>query len=212
MTPDILADLLAVTAAAEGWTATIEPDFIATAFRGHGEDSTAALPQGGIGLRIGHYPILILAIGLTDRDDLIKRLREAHNQMIIARSYMSAAEIINAHIMLVAETSGAEADWQQLVDLAQRDENVCRKLVWLPDSRALDASYAGFVARTFLARPWLSLDPVTDAPLDHNHRLVQTILEKEGLSKKSAESWVKLAETVAEPDELVQRLAASMEP
>ena len=112
MTPEILRDKLLASAQALGWPATIEPDFVSPRFRGRQDPSAAPLPGTTIGLRLGAYPVLVAPIALTTSDQMQTSLRALHNQMVIARSYMRAEEVINAHIMLCVTATNAQADWR----------------------------------------------------------------------------------------------------
>lgn len=212
MTPEILRDKLIASAKSLGWQATIEPDFGSPKFRGRQDASAASLPETAIGLRLGAYPLLVAPIPLNSSEEMQTSLKALHNQMVIARSYMRAEEVINAHIMLCVTATDSKADWRGIIDLAERDETVCRKVVWMPEKDALDASYDLFLARTFLAQPWRSLEAVLNAPLDHNQGLAERILVRHGLSEPTAKRWVALAETYKDdPDGLIPQLVAARE-
>lgn len=212
MNHEILAQKLVQSAKKIDWPATIEPDFASPKFRGRQDASTAPLPETKIGLRLGAYPLLVADIALDSIDKMQTSLRALHNQMVIARSYMRADEVINAHIVLCATVTTSQADWRGIIDLAERDETVCRKVVWMPDRDALDDSYDEFIARTFLAQPWRAFASVLDAPLDHNEGLAERILVRHGLSVRVAKRWVELAETYkGDPDGMIPQLVASRE-
>jgi hypothetical protein len=195
VTPEILKDKLVASAKSIGWPATIEPDFASPKFRGRQDVSPASLPAIKFGLRLGAYPVLVAPIALNNTDGMQASLKALHNQMVIARSYMRAEEVINAHIMLCVIETDSKADWRGIIDLAERDETVCRKVVWMPDTDRVDNSYEEFLARTFLAQPWRSLQAILNAPLDHNEGLAERILVRHGLSVPTAQRWVELAET-----------------
>jgi hypothetical protein len=212
MTPEILSEKLMMSAKMLGWSATIEQEFASPKFRGRQDASVASLPQSTIGLRLGAYPLLVAPIALNSSEEMQASLRMLHNQMVIARSYMRAEEVINAHIMFCVTATDSQADWRGIIDLAERDETVCRKVVWMPDTDALDASYEAFLARTFLAQPWRSREAVLNAPLDHNQGLAERILIRHGLSEPAAKRWVVLAETYKEDaDGLIPQLVAARE-
>jgi hypothetical protein len=212
MTPETLRDKLVASAQALDWPVTMEPDFTSASFRGREDASAVALPDATIGLRLGAYPVIVAPIALHDIEQMQASLRMLHNQMVIARSYMRAEEVINAHIMLCVTVTNPQADWRRIIDLAERDETVCRKIVWMPEADAVDESYQVFVARTFLAQPWRSLDTILNAPLDHNQGLAERILVKQGLSKATAARWVALAEAYKDdPDGLIPQLVAAQE-
>lgn len=212
MTPEILSDKLLASATALDWPATVEADFASPRFRGRQDASGAPLPSSAIGLRLGAYPVIVAPIALNSSDEMQSSLRALHNQMVIARSYMRAEEVINAHFMLCVTATNPKADWRGIIDLAERDETVCRKVVWMPEADAVDASFQRFLARTFLAQPWRSHDAVLNAPLDHNQGLAERILVKHGLSQPTAKRWVELAEIYKEdPDGLIPQLVAALE-
>jgi hypothetical protein len=208
---DELCTRLLASAASIGWQAGNEHTFVSKRFRGRDDDAQVLLPAGARGLRLGRYPVLVSAIDLKNSEGMLVQLRSVHNQMVIARSFMRADEVIDAHIILVAQVPSADADWAQLVDLVERDEAVCRKIVWVPNFNGLDASYDSFIDRTFLAEPWASIDAQTNAPLDQNGRLVENILRKNGLTEAAAATWVVLADSSSDdPDALVDQLVAAM--
>jgi hypothetical protein len=212
VTPEILRDKLLASARTLGWPVAVESDFASPRFRGRQDPSAAPLPDTTIGLRLGAYPVLVAPVALNSRDQMQTSLHALHNQMVIARSYMRAEEVINGHIMLCVTTTNAHADWRGIIDLAERDETVCRKVIWLPEADAVDASYELFLARTFLAQPWRSLEAVLNAPLDHNQGLAERILVRHGLSEPAAKRWVALAETYREdPDGLIPQLVTARE-
>lgn len=212
MNHETLAEKLLISATNIDWQAAKEPSFESSKFRGRQDATTVSLPETVIGLRLGAYPLLVADIVLDDKDKMLKSLKSLHNQMVIARSYMRADEVINAHIVLCATVTSPQADWRGIIDLAERDEAVCRKVVWMPNRDSLDQSYDEFLARTFLAQPWRDVNSILDAPLDHNEGLAQRILVRHGLSSSVAERWVELAKTYeGDPDGMIPQLVASRE-
>lgn len=210
MTPDIFRDYLLATAKTLEWSTKIEPNFTCDRFRGREDVSQIPLPKDASGIRLGDYPVLVASVTISDKESMATSLRALHNQMIIARSYMRAEEVINAHIMMYAEIIGPDVDVQGIIDQAERDETVCRKLIWVPEKDFIDTSYKHFIARTFLARPWMSVKAVLDAPLDHNQGLVERILVKHGLSSQIAAKWVQLISTHKDnPEEMISELVIS---
>lgn len=212
MTPEIFSGRLRASAVALGWEVSVVDSFTARQFRGRADATEKSLPQGAIGLRLGDYPVLVASIQLGDLADMQASLRDLHTQMVIARSYMAAEEVINAHIMLCALAPDPLQDWRRSLDLAERDETVCRKLIWIPDPDDLDRSYDLFAARTFLATPWKSALSAQSAPLDSNQGLVLRTLVKHGLSQAAASRWTSLASQLRDdPDNLVAALTAAGE-
>jgi hypothetical protein len=195
-----------------GWTASRADDYAARSFPSSDEEISPLRSGEVVGLQLGSYPVLAATLQLNDRAALTARLKALHGQVVIARSYMRPAEVINAHLFLCATESGV-GDWESIVDIAERDESVCRKVVWVPALEDLDQSFDAFIARTFLARPWDGGDAVLDAPLDHNRNVVQSALVTAGLDPAMAMRWEQLVEkTTDDPDVLVAKLVALMEP
>jgi len=212
MTIEMFCERLCASAAALKWGASVVDAFTARQFRGRTDVTEKTLPEDAIGLRLGDYPVLVASIELGNLTGLQATLRSLHTQMVIARSYMSAEEVINAHIMLIAKGPDPAQDWRRALDLAERDETVCRKLIWIPNPDDLDESFTLFAARTFLATPWQSAPSVQNAPLDRNQGLVLRTLQKHGLSQETAAQWIGLTNQIhSDPDSLVAALTAVRE-
>ena len=209
MTAENLKDRLLEAADHLDWPTAIVPEFVAPRFRGREDDSTAALPISTYGLRLGAYPAIVAPVMLGSVGDMQSTLRKLHSQMVIARSYMQPDEVINAHLFLYAVNATGRGDWRSVIDLAERDEAVCRKIVWLPEPANLDASFACFRARTFLSSPWTLTDERRDVALDSNQGLAQRILESHGLSETDATAWIDIVDRLREdPDTMVSELIA----
>jgi hypothetical protein len=212
MTPEMFSERLCVSAVDLGWETSVVNAFTARQFRGRAEVTEKSLPEDAVGLRLGDYPVLVASIQLGDLAGMQASLRSLHTQMVIARSYMAAEEVINAHIMLCAQAPDPLQDWRRSHDLAERDETVCRKLIWTPNPDDLDQSYELFAARTFLATPWKTAPSIQSAPLDRNQALVLNTLEKHGLSRAAAAQWIGLASQIRDdPDNLVAALTTARE-
>jgi hypothetical protein len=208
---DMCTRLLRASAAKE-WKTREQPDLVSRSFRGRSDEADVKLPSKARGLMLGRYPVLACELDLTSREALESNLRSAHNQMLIARSYLSNLQIIDAHIFFVAGEPRFGADWKQDIDLIERNENVCRKLVWMPDANDIVTSFDCLIDRSFLAQPWQDVAQRNDAPLDQNERLVEDVLHATGLSNKAAAAWVAIARSLHDdPDEVVDRLVAVME-
>ena len=210
MTAEELYDRLRKAASRLGLTANNAPEFVAPCFRGRADPTTAPLPDKAYGLRLGAYPVVVAPVALGSVEEMQASLRKLHTQMVIARSYMHADEVINAHIFLCAVDPANSGDWRSVVDLAERDEGVCRKVVWIPDAAALDASFESFRSRTFLASPWDAADERRDAPLDSNQGLAQRLLVQHGLTDEVAAAWIGVVGRLREdPETMVSQLVAA---
>lgn len=206
MTAQDLRDRLFASAHALGWSHEEVPAFVSPQFRGRTDASAASIPNI-FGIRLGAYPAIVASVTLGSPADMQEALKPLHSQMVIARSYMSPAELINAHILLCATDASPEADWRKALDLAERDETVCRKLIWLPDPKNFGASYEDFRNRTFLAAPWEAANERSDASLDLAQGLAATLLVEAGLTRKVADEWI---EIVNQPEQdsgaMIERL------
>ncbi|WP_421440151.1 ABC-three component system middle component 1 [Agrobacterium tumefaciens] len=207
MTAEDLKHRLMASARTLGWPTSMVPEFERRQFRGRSDESQVSLPDDVHGLRLGDYPVLVSPVALVSELEMQSSLRKLHNQMVIARSYMKESEVINAHLILCASDPSPDADWRTIVDLAERDETVCRKIVWIPDTNAIEGSYQDFLSRTFLASPWTYVDERHNAPLDNNQGLAKRILVEKGLTADVAEQWIATVETMKEdPDAMVVEL------
>jgi hypothetical protein len=207
MTAEELQERLLGSAAALGWTAARAPEFTASQFRGRLNATDSELPKVAYGLRLGTYPVIVAPLVLTKKDAMKDALRILHSQMVIARSYMSRAEIINAHIFLCATSADPEASSRTAIDVVERDESVCRKMVWVPEPDRLDQSYEKFLARTFLASPWRNVAERHDASLDRMQGLAELLLVRAGLPESVARDWLLIAEDQeSDIDSMVERL------
>lgn len=207
MTAEDLRNRLLTTAAQLGWLAQEAPEFVSPQFRGRPDASTARLPTVAYGIRLGAYPAIVAPVTLGTKAEMQETLRLLHSQMVIARSYMMRSEVINAHIFLCAVEPALDTDWRNVIDIAEREETVCRKVIWLPDIRRLDKSYDEFCARTFLATPWDNLAERRDAQLDHNQGLAAKLLIEAGLPEDIATDWIHIVDQAGEDvDTMVERL------
>jgi hypothetical protein len=214
MTPEILKSLLVEAAEALHWRADAVADFTSPNFRSRPAQPNVERLDGLFGLRLGDYPVVIAPIALDSPDQVKLALKKLHAQMVVARSFMLEREVINAHLFLCATSPTPTGDWKRLVDLLERDETVCRKVVWIPKKTDVQGSFNTFLARTFLAMPWANVGSVSDAPLDETYELAERILEKHGLERKVAQQWVIKAEQLKDDakslvTELVQAREAS---
>ncbi|MDX0333227.1 hypothetical protein GOC48_24350 [Sinorhizobium meliloti] len=212
MTPEVLKSLLAKAAVQLSWKADDVNDFTSPTFRSRPVEPDEKPIDGLFGLRLGQYPVIVAPIALDTVESVTSALKKLHAQMVVARSYMYEREVINAHLFLCATSPTPTGDWQRLVDLIERDETVCRKVVWIPKQAALQESFDGFLARTFLSMPWAEVEAVSDAPLDQTHELAERILERHGLRLETAKRWVLLTEQLMDdPESLVTELVQSKE-
>ncbi|MEM5389592.1 ABC-three component system middle component 1 [Paraburkholderia phymatum] len=209
---DEMRKRLTNVAAEIDWKARVATKLTSRHFRGRDGDVDVRLPDHIFGLTLGRFPVLVTEIHLWPNETMLSELRAVHNQMIIARSYLSSEEVIDAHILFVAVQPPSGVDWRKQIDRIERDEAVCRKLVWLPNVDDLDKSFEDFRGRTFLSEPWALASARRDAALDDNAELVERVLQEKGLSAAAARAWVDIADNYSDdPDAMVERLIGVME-
>jgi hypothetical protein len=207
MTTETLKALLMEATERIGWKAVEVREFTFPTFRTRPVQPDIKPIDGLFGLRLGDYPAIVGPIQLDSVDGVTTALKKLHAQMVVARSYMSEREVINSHLFLCATSPTPTGDWRRLVDLVERDETVCRKVIWIPKQSALQDSFDAFLARTFLAMPWVRVETVSDAPLDKTYGLAERALQRHGLSQGAAHRWVALAgQLKGDADSLVTEL------
>lgn len=206
------ARLLRAQAAQLGLEFQTQPDYAGRIFSGGSNTQSARLepsdlPQQVRGMRIGRYALILSLLPETPDEegvkDVVRRLR---NQCVVARSYLSPAAALDLHAILVGPRGSEGADrWKALALVAERDERVARKLVWLrPRLSSADAqSFADFTRRSFLARPWVTDAVFSMAPLDNIGRAAASSVVPRGI----AGEWARLVgEHSGDPDALVDSL------
>lgn len=86
-----------------------------------------------------------------------QRLANYHRHAAVCLSWLPANFKSDLNLFLVGpKGSNAKDEWRGIAARIERDESVCRKMVWLPpeELREVDSSVSAFLDRTFLARPW----------------------------------------------------------
>lgn len=203
---------LGAAAAGVGLTVELEQRLASAVFRG-GEASAAAtlnvsdLPTAVRGLRIGRYAVLLgLLPEIPSSEAITETLRRYRNQCVIARSYLTPNAALDLQLFLIGPR-GSEPldDWQPLALIVERDERVARKLAWLRPARssADEASFADFIKRTFLARPWKHPAVFTMAALDNLNKIAAV----GDVPRDTVGEWVRLALSQgSDPPALVEGL------
>lgn len=165
-----LLDTLIKEAKAYGWRCELNPDpLIRATFRplslvGADAIAPAALLQssnkGTIYDRqaasIGEYSVIIGSLGESWLE--AAEAKDAHyEQAARARTWLDGYRQENLYLMLVGPSGSCDTrQWNDFAYSVERDESVCRKLVWLPPKPGDEFvhSIKRFCCRTFLARPW----------------------------------------------------------
>lgn len=207
--------LLACLAADRGLPIESKPRYAGQVFSG-GSDTPSArleasdLPNHVRGLQIGRYAVLLTLLPeAPDEAGIGEVVRRVRNQCVVARSYLSSAAALDLHAVLLGPRGSEGVDkWRALALVAERDERVARKLVWLRprEASADERSFEDFTKRSFLARPWITDAIFSMASLDN----VSRASALDGVPRDTAGEWIGLAnDPEVDPDYLVDRLVAS---
>lgn len=212
---DAAERLLALRAAALDLAVGSKPSYAGQLFSGGGDTPSARLEPSDLpnhvrGMQIGRYAVLLTLLPQApDEDGIGEVLRRVRNQCVVARSYLSPAAALDLHAILVGPRGSEGVDrWKALALIAERDERVARKLVWLRPLKpsADEESFADFAKRSFLARPWAAEGIFSMAPLDNVSRAATFGY----LPRDTAGEWVRLVnESEIDPDTLVDQLVAA---
>lgn len=118
------------------------------------------------------YAVYVGALGKTE-DAAEDFLLSHHRRAAWARSWLDVGMKENIYIFLSGPPGSGNRErtrWKDLAYAIERDERICRKLVWLPsdDNSKWKQEADEFCDRTVFAEPWRlpddvgELDPVTD--------------------------------------------------
>lgn len=181
------------------------PQYAEQAFSGGGDSASARLEENDLpaharGLQIDRYAIVLaLMPEAPNEESIVDTVRRARNQCVVARSYLTSPAALDLHAILLGPRGSEGVDkWRALALIAERDERVARKFVWLrPEDPAADkTSFAEFTQRTFLARPWVTDAVFSMARLDNISRAAAA----GEVPRDTASIWIQLA-SVAEDDD-----------
>ena len=131
------------------------------------------------------------------------------SQAAIARLWLPAETSEDLNLYLVGPSgSDTRMQWRDIAAEIERDERVCRKLVWLPPVTASEQedSLAHFLSRTFLARPWKD----TGAPGEHDIDRLRNLgskLTSDDAPRATIEEWLRILQTPqSDSNDLVRQL------
>lgn len=191
------AEALAQPLAQDAVPVDIDPDYLPDILRA---------------MTAGYHAVLLGWLGDTaDPAAVQERLRRYHYQALIARSWLGAKGEDLQLFLVGPAGADAKPEWRRVAHQIERNERVCRKVVWLPPADgSIEASLAFFLSRTYLARPWKGGAARQEA-LDRMAHLFSTIADHE-FSEDMARQWLALLEQeqVAR-EELAAALVAALE-
>ncbi len=220
ISPD-LADFAArLRAAATSLDLTVadRPELASAKFNGGSTKSTSLsptdLPAESHAIRIDRFNIVLGVLpDIATLEAVRETLRRCRNQCVVARSYLGTNETLDLQLMLLGPRSSERQEaWRALALMVERDDRVARKLAWLrpEDGQRDDESFADFLKRTFLARPWEhDEDKFEDAALDE---LSSDNATTPGLPRTLADEWDRIAlDEKKTPEDIVTALVKAWE-
>ena len=206
--------------AAAGLDLSVEgrPELASSTFNGGSTKSTSLsptdLPAECYAIRIDRFNIVLGVLpDIATLEAVRDTLRRCRNQCVVARSYLGFNETLDLQLMLLGPRgSEPQEAWRALALMVERDDRVARKLAWLrpKDEQRDEESFADFLKRTFLARPWVhDRSKFEDAALDElSGRGVST----PGLPRTLADHWERIAlDEKKSPDDIVTALVNAWE-
>jgi hypothetical protein len=124
----------------------------------------------------------------------------------IALTWIHPTMRSDLNLFIVGPAGSSESpDWADFAGQVERNEQVCRKLVWLPsrDCALWESGAKRFCDRTFLARPWLQELLIASEPqLDPLGRLAE--------GDRRMARWIYLVDQLGAQDgELIDALVAA---
>ncbi|NGO54921.1 ABC-three component system middle component 1 [Allomesorhizobium camelthorni] len=176
--------------------------------------SPTDLPAESHAIRIDRFNIVLSVLpDVPTMEAVLETLRRCRNQCVVARSFLGSNETLDLQLMLLGPRSSERQEaWRALALMVERDDRVARKLAWLrpEDAQRDEESFADFLKRTFLARPWVHAEgQFEDAALDE---LSGTGATAPGLPRTIADEWERIAlDEKKSPDDIVAALIKAWE-
>lgn len=188
-------------------------ELASSTFNGGSAKSTSLsptdLPTESHAIRIDRFNIVLGVLpDVPTMEAVLETLRRCRNQCVVARSFLGTNETLDLQLMLLGPRSSERQEaWRALALTVERDDRVARKLAWLrpEDAQRDEESFADFLKRTFLARPWVHAEgQFEDAALDE---LSGTGATAPGLPRTIADEWERIAlDQKKSPDDIVSAL------
>jgi hypothetical protein len=124
-----------------------------------------------------HSILLDQLVEGEDGPDIEAQVAAEQRRAAIALTWLPPAMRSDLNLFLVAPAGSAgSSTWSDIAARVERNEQVCRKLVWLPSAEksTWEEQAARFCDRTFLARPWFGQTRFETEPrLDPLGRLME---------------------------------------
>jgi hypothetical protein len=176
--------------------------------------SPTDLPAESHAIKVDRFNIVLGSLpDVAALESVRETLRRYRNQCVVARSYLNSNETLDLQLMLLGPRSSERQDsWRALALMVERDDRVARKLAWLrpEDPQRDNESFAEFLKRTFLARPWIRAEgEFDDVALD---QLSSSVALAPGLPRTTADEWERIAlDDTKTPDQIVAALVEAWE-
>jgi len=116
----------------------------------------------------GLYPIIVAGLG-ESLEGVRIAWGAAQRQAAVARTSVASDSGEDLVLILVGPGGSKEnAEWRSIAMEIERNDLVCRKLVWLPPKKPVEGNAAlmDFMKRTFLSKPWLVTEGIPQTALD----------------------------------------------
>jgi hypothetical protein len=212
------AERLRKAAVALGLKVVDRTELISATFNGGSTNSNSLsltdLPAEAHAIQIDRFNIVLSILpDVPAMEAVLESLRRCRNQCVVARSYLSSNETLDLQLMLLGPRASEQLEaWRALGLMVERDDRVARKLAWLrpEDPQRDEESFADFLKRTFLARPWRQAEgQFEDAELDELSGAGPTA---PGVPRTTAEEWERIAlDEKNSPDDIVAALVKAWE-
>lgn len=168
----------------------------------------ADLPKEADSFIIGNHAVLIGYLG-ADIRDAQSQWDRFMNQAAITRSWLPSETSEDLNLFFVGPAgSDLMKEWREMAARIERDERVCRKLVWLPPTQVGEQkpSLDEFLSRTFLARPWKDAEGPSEGDIDRLSSLGER-LAGEDTPGEAVEEWLRILRSPPSDNyDLVQQL------
>lgn len=166
------------------------------------------------GILLGHYAILTSALGESPAE-ASQWIHASEYHAIATLSWLPRKYREDLHLFFVGPT-GADGDpaWLEIASRIERDERICRKLVWLPSKTRVQESADIFLERTFFARPWEALTSPSQPRLDPIEDVVQmlsTIQDLRDTPPTIVRKWLDVLTQPGEVSDVVTPLILALE-
>lgn len=157
----------------------------------------------------GMHPIIVADLG-PNLDTARSVWAASQRQAAMVRTTVAADKGEDLILVLVGPPgSRDDGDWKALAMEIERNDLVCRKLVWLPGKKhpCAPESLREFTRRTFIAKPWLEIDSTQPEGLD---RLATQDLGLRGWQKILDDQPIDRG--AVDYDKLIERLIEAEQP